>query len=49
MTREIMTMLADRMREEDLTIVISTHDARLVEEWADRVYEIRGGRLVWRS
>ena len=46
MTREIMTMLADRMREEDLTIVISTHE---VEEWADRVYEIRGGRLVWRS
>ena len=49
MTGEIMAMLAAKMREENLTIVISTHDARLVEEWADSVYEIRGGKLIWRS
>ena len=35
MTGEIMAMLAAKMREENLTIVTSTHDARLVEEWAD--------------
>ena len=45
MTREIMELLRSRMAKEKMTILFTSHDRRLVEEWADRCYLFREGRL----
>lgn len=45
MTKEIMELLRRRMTTERMTILFTSHDRRLVEEWADRCYLFREGRL----
>lgn len=45
MTREIMTLLSKRMERENLTILFSTHDTRLVRDWADRCVIIRNRKM----
>jgi polar amino acid transport system permease protein len=41
--REVMRSLA---RESALTMVLATHEMRLAEELADRVWVMRDGRIV---
>jgi len=46
MTQEIMGLLRKKTEQEDLTVIFSTHDQRLVKQWADRCYEFtEGGKL----
>ena len=45
MTKEIMELLRRRMTTEKMTILFTSHDRRLVEQWADRCYLFREGRL----
>lgn len=45
MTREIMELLRRQMLKEKMTILFTSHDRRLVEEWADQCYLFREGRL----
>ncbi|MDD6347747.1 MAG: ABC transporter ATP-binding protein [Lachnospiraceae bacterium] len=45
MTQEIMRLLQDVMTERPMTVIMTSHDRRLVREWADRVYVFREGGL----
>ena len=45
MTREIMGLLRRKVEEEGLTVLFSTHDARLAAEWADTCYVFSGKEL----
>lgn len=45
MTKEIMELLRAQMEERSMTILFTSHDRRLVQEWADRCYSFREGRL----
>lgn len=45
MTGEIMRLLKSRMERDELTVIFSTHDRRIVERWADGCYHFSEGRL----
>lgn len=45
MTRQIMELLRCRMERDGLTVLFSSHDMRLVRNWADRVYVFSEGGL----
>lgn len=45
MTREIMELLRRQMEHQKMTILFTSHDRRLVQEWSDRCYSFKEGRL----
>ncbi len=47
MTQEIMKLLRRKTDTDDLTVIFSTHDKRLVKQWADHCYEFTEGGLVY--
>lgn len=49
MTKEIMTMLRNRVEEEGLTVVLTTHDLAVVQDYADTCYLVQDGILKERS
>jgi energy-coupling factor transport system ATP-binding protein len=41
----VMDLLQERVLRDGLTLIFSTHDLKLARDYADRIYELRGGRL----
>ena len=42
----IMEELQQRVVRDGLTLIFSTHDRRLAESYADRIYHIKEGKLI---
>lgn len=45
LSQDLLGMLRAMVEEEDLTVVVASHDP-MVLDWADRVYKMHSGRIV---
>ena len=45
-TLSIMSALQDAVLQKNIALVLSSHDRQLVRDYADVVYELKGGQLI---
>ncbi|NLK01082.1 MAG: ABC transporter ATP-binding protein [Clostridia bacterium] len=48
-TMAIMELLTQRVEEDGLTVIFSTHDTGLAQNWADAIFIMEDGKLKHRS